>query len=513
MQVRRATLVHATRALLFAALAASSACRGADVAFPWPTAGWQEAAPEAEGVSASALTALVEYGAVNTMDSILVTRHGKVVLDAHYAPFRPGMKHAVNSVTKGIVGTLAGIAFHEGKLGRLDAPVLDFFPERVVANLDANKKAMTLQNLLDMTSGLSWREPLTAEPPESMWQMERTRDWTGFVLDRPMAQAPGVSFNYDSGTWQLMSAIMADLAGVDTFVYARQALLTPLGITDVMWRRDPQGLPIGGYGLFMHPRDMAKIGYLYLRHGEWEGRQLLAPQWVERVFRPPVDMRFGEFRYANGWWTLPDRHAHLAVGFLRQLIIVLPDVDVVAVVTGRGNYPFVQLIDRIVAAAKSPTPLPPDLTGVAKLAERVAEAGVERRSPVAPAPSLASTVSGKTYRIDPNPTGIASIKFDLTSPNPRYESTYILPGGEVRRIDGPIGLDGLFRMREPQGLDERIFAVKGAWVDENGFEVTTRSLTEGVVTTHVLTFNGTHVDISFTDNRGSRLKMQGDSRE
>jgi len=498
------------RALLVASLAAVPVAQSADAATAWPTSGWQGSTPEEQGMASPALGELVEFGAANVMDSVLVTRHGRIVLDVHYAPFKPGMKHAVNSVTKGVVGTLTAIALKEGTLDRVDAPVLGFFPERTVANLDESKKAMTLQSLLDMTSGLSWREPLTAEPPESMLQMERSRDWIGFVLDRPMAQPPGVSFNYDSGTWQLVSAIITKQAGVDTLSYARQKLFAPLGIIDVAWRLDPQGVPIGGYGLFMHPRDMAKIGYLYLRHGEWEGRQLLAPAWVARVFSPPVEMGLGAFRYANGWWTLPDRHAHLAVGFLRQLIIVLPDIDVVAVVTGRGNYPFVQLIDRIVAAAKSPAPLPADPTGGAQLAERVAAAGVEKRSAVVAAPSLASTVSGKTYRIDPNWTGISSIKLDLMSATPRYESTYTLPGGQIRHIDGPIGLDGLFRVRAPQGIDERMFAVKGVWLNENSLEVTTRSLTEGIVTTHVLTFGGTHVDISFEDNRGARLRMRGE---
>ena len=98
---------------------------------------------------------------------------------------------------------------------------------------------------------------------------------------------------------------------------------------------------------------MAKIGYLYLHHGEWAGEQLLPPSWSEHVFHASVDMGFGAapaFRYANGWWTIPDKRAYMAVGFLRQLIIVLPEVDVVAVVTGRRHYPFLPLIDRIVAA-------------------------------------------------------------------------------------------------------------------------------------------------------------------
>src|SRR5665213_3073494 len=109
-------------------------------------------------MSPSALADLVEFGANNAMDSLLVVRHGRIVVETYYAPFRPGLKHVVNSVTKAVVGTLAGIAFKEGALGPLDQKVIDLFPERKIANLDADKRAVTLDNLLDMTSGLDWQE-------------------------------------------------------------------------------------------------------------------------------------------------------------------------------------------------------------------------------------------------------------------------------------------------------------------------------------------------------------------
>jgi CubicO group peptidase (beta-lactamase class C family) len=502
------------RALLAASSVAFAPFVHADEATVWPTAGWQSSTPEEQGMSSSALAELIEFGARNAMDSILIARHGKIVLDTSYAPFKPGMKHVVNSVTKGVVGTLAGIAFKDGVLGPLDAPVMSFFPGRTVANLDANKKAMTLQSLLDSTSGLSWREPLSEEPPESMLQMERSPDWIGFVLDRPMAQAPEVSFNYDSGAWHLVSAIVARQTGADTLAYAKQKLFGPLGIADVSWRRDPQGVPIGGYGLLMQPRDMAKIGHLYLHRGQWEGRQVLPREWVDKVFDPKVAMQIGTFRYANGWWTLPERHAHMAVGFLRQLIIVLPDIDAVVVVTGKRHYPFEPLIDRVVAAAKSPLALPADPAANARLAERIADAGVEKASAVAPAPATVASVSGKTFRIDANWAGLASIKLDLTSPSPHYETVFAspAPGGSTRRIDGPIGLDGIFRLREPQG-SEPLLAVKGTWLNENSFQLISRSLLEGVVTTYVLTFNAAQLDISLEDNRGVRLRMRGQAAD
>jgi len=189
---------------------------------------------------------------------------------------------------------------------------------------------------------------------------------------------------------------------------------------------------------------------------------------------------------------------------------VLPEIDTVAVVTGHGRYPFAQVIDRIVAAAKSPVPLPADAVGSARLAVRIADAGVEKRSPVAPAPRLASAISGKTYRFGANPIGLRSLKLDLTPTNAHYESTFALADGSLRHFKGPIGLDGTFRVREAQA-SEPLLAVKGSWLSDDTFQTIVRSLLEGIVSTYVQTFDGQRIDISLEDNRGVRARFQGEA--
>src|SRR6478735_8885715 len=201
-----------TRAAAFAALllvATVAAAAAGDDAGPWPTAGWEVSTPEAQGVSSSALADLVDFGAANDMDSLLVVRHGRIVAEAYYAPFRPGMRHLVNSVTKAVVGTLAGIAVKSGEIASVDEPVLESFRWRTVADAEGPKAQLKIAHLLDMTSGFDWSEPLTSAPPETMLEMSRSRDWVAFVLDRPMAHAPGTAFNYNSGDWHLVSAILA----------------------------------------------------------------------------------------------------------------------------------------------------------------------------------------------------------------------------------------------------------------------------------------------------------------
>jgi CubicO group peptidase (beta-lactamase class C family) len=503
-------MARALSLFAFLLLLANVALAGDDAATPWPTAGWQTSTAEAQGVSSAALADLVDFGGASDMDSLLVVRHGRIVVDAYYAPFRDGQPHLVNSVTKAVVATLVGVAVKEGRIPRLDQPVVDLFFEREIANLSVEKKAITLETLLDSNSGLAWTEPLSDAPPETMLQMARSRDWVGFVLDRPMAQPPGRAFNYDSGTWHLLSAVLAKKTGMDTLAYARQALFAPLGIGDAVWRQDPQGIRAGGFGLFLQPRDMARIGYLYLHNGQWAGAQLLPPAWSEHVFHASVDMGMGAapaLRYANGWWTIPERHAYMAVGFLRQLIIVLPDVDAVAVVTGRRHYPFLPLIDRIVAAARSGAPLPADDEGAARLAARVREAAVEKATPVLAAPPLAQALSGRTWQFAPNPAGLRSLRLELTAAEPRYDITIDGQGAAPRRISGPIGLDGLFRS-QAIGAGGPL-AVKGRWLSDSELEITSRTVGEGLVMTYRLAFRGNEVDGSFTSNQGFTARIHG----
>src|ERR1044072_5761024 len=307
---------------------------------PWPTKEWATSSPEEQGMSSERLTRLVEFGGSNNMDSLLVTRHGRIVLEATDAPFRAGLKHRINSSTKSVVSTLVAMAVRDGKLDSTDRRVMEFFGDRTIANLDDAKKAITIRHLLDMTSGLEWTEGLDGFP-RSFFAMERSPDWQQYILDQPMATAPGTTFYYDSGNSHLLSAILTKVTGKSALDYAREVLFGPLGIEDVLWRGDPQGNSGGGAGLYLHPRDMAKIGYLYLRGGMWEGKQILPASWIENVPKADVDMREAlakELRYGSQFWVMPGRDAYMAVGYDRQLIIVMPKLDIVAVMTGAARF-------------------------------------------------------------------------------------------------------------------------------------------------------------------------------
>jgi CubicO group peptidase (beta-lactamase class C family) len=350
----------------------------------WPTKEWQTSTPEEQGMESAALAKLVDFGTSRSFDSLLIARHGRLVLDAYYAPRSPDLPHPLNSATKSAIGTLLAITYQDGLLDSFDHRALDFFPERNPAAMDDRKRAITVQNLLDMTSGIDWTEPLDG-PPTTSIEMRRSPDSIKFILDRPMSKTPGDTFNYNSGNSQLLSAIITKLTGMSARDYAKEKLFTPLGITTASswgseftttssWTSESHRLTMGGSGLSMVPRDMAKIGYLYLRNGEWEGKRLLPSDWVDKPLHATIDMkrpRAPDLRYSNSFWAFPDKHVYMAVGYHCQLIMVFSELDIVAVTTARNSCPFSKLVDDISGAVKSEAALPPNAEGAELLATAI----------------------------------------------------------------------------------------------------------------------------------------------
>jgi CubicO group peptidase (beta-lactamase class C family) len=192
------------------------------------------------------------------------------VAEAYYAPYIAGVTHDLRSVTKSVIGTLIAIALQKGEFDSVDRPVIALFSDKQLDNVDERKKAMTIQNLLDMTSGIEWVEKAYT-PDEAVSRMYKSPDRVAFVLNQPMAGAPGADFKYNSGNPYLLSALINKWSGQNAFDFAKKELFEPLGIKSAKWGAvDAQGVIDGGAGLFLSPHDMARFGYLYLHDGMWE---------------------------------------------------------------------------------------------------------------------------------------------------------------------------------------------------------------------------------------------------
>jgi CubicO group peptidase (beta-lactamase class C family) len=520
MRVEKRIVLSAAMSLfaLLAALCAGAARAQNSDQSPWPTKEWLTSTPEEQGMDSAALAKLVAYGASHDFDSLIVVRHGRIVAEAYYAPYRGDLQHEIFSSTKGVIGTLVGIMVKDGLLDRLDRPMLDFFPERRVANLDDRKKAITVQNLLDMTSGLDWKQGFEGEDEVTPHEMGRSSNWTQFILDRPMAYAPGETFYYSNANPDLVSAIITRLTGKLAEDYAREKLFAPLGIVNWHWEREPEGLSVGEGMLAMLPREMAKIGYLYLRHGQWEGKQLLPPGWADVLNHTLVIMHASfnpNLSYSNFIWVFPDKHAFMLNGLHGQLITVFPDLDAVAVTTARENVRSGALIDGVTAAVKSEAALPPNPDAAVLLANAIKDAAVEKPSVVGPTPELASVISGKTYKFPDNELGLKTLTLFLTGPNPRveYELSLKYPPNASVAYKAPIGLDGLFRLGSPTlvGVNPgHIPALKGTWLNGQTFEIDSEDLGQGRKIKYRFSFNDTKLHLHVAPEHDPEVSIDGE---
>jgi len=442
----------------------------------WPTAGWRVSAPEEQGVDSAQLAATMDFltGKGPLLHSLLVIRHGYVILDAYFHPFRSDALHDVASVTKSVTSTLVGIALDKGLLDGVQQTVLPLFPDRPVANRDARKEAMTLENLLTMTGG---NECVNSPTEVTLTQMMSSPDWIQFMLDLPMTGEPGGRFEYSSGGVHLLSAIVRRATGKTALAFAQEHLFGPLGIDGVVWPMDPRGLDNHGWGdLKMRPHDMAKLGFLFLHKGQWDGQEVVSAEWVRAATAQHVATGSEEYSQYGYLWWLREPGGFSAVGRGYQRIFVMPEQDLVVVVTaatgGLAKGKLRELLPGyLLPALRSNTPLPPNPDAVARLEARVQEAAEAspEPEPVPPLPELAKRISGISYKLDPNPIALSRVlfRFDEDKPEAVFELTQGggAAGGET--VAFAVGLDNVYRFSPGRaGLPA---AAKGTWKGEDRF--------------------------------------------
>lgn len=284
--------------------------------------------PRAEAAEMIDLTPFEAAFRADSMDihSIMVVRHGKVVAEQWWSAGAPDSLHIMNSVSKSFTASAVGFGVAEGLLS-LDDRVAGFFPDMVPAERDPRLDSMTVRHLLIMATGQEREQPGAMD------------SWIAEFLAQPLVNAPGTTFNYNSFATYMLSAIMQKVSGQKITEYLQTRLFDPLAIKRYNWLESPEGIPLGGWGLYITTEDMAKFGQLFLQNGVWNGVQLLPAGWVEEAStwkiangdNPDSDWNQG---YAYQMWRC--RHnAYRADGMGGQLIVVMPDKDAVVVVTAQ----------------------------------------------------------------------------------------------------------------------------------------------------------------------------------
>lgn len=335
---------------------------------------WPTATPKSVGIDEKALAAFdaeIASGKFGNMDGLTIIRHGKLVFEKRYAqdydkiygaqakresPLNPhdpsgpynyygswwhpwyqrGELHTLQSVSKTITSIIFGVARTRGDIPDIDTPVMKYFDESKIANVDERKRRMTIRHLLTMSAGIDWNESIPySDPKNTGIAMEASSDWVQFTINRPMAHEPGKKFEYSSGATQILAHVFRVATGTDIEDYAVRHLFTPLGIKQFYWKRSPSGLVDAEGGIYLRPRDLAKLWDLFLKNGKWEGKQIVSPEWVKDSLTPHLDLG-PNAKYGLKWWLYPygkdnKMLAWSGNGFGGQFPVVLPEYDLVAV--------------------------------------------------------------------------------------------------------------------------------------------------------------------------------------
>ncbi len=250
--------------------------------------------------------------------------------EAWWQPESAEKQHVLWSLSKSFTSTAVGLAIDEGKLS-LDDTVLKFFPDDAPPEPSANLKAMRVRDLLTMSTGHQDEVKLDDKTP-----------WVRAFLAHPVPHKPGTHFRYNTPATFMCSAIVQKVTGKTVLDYLKPSLFEPLGIRDPRWDANPQGISIGGYGLFVRTEDIAKFGQLYLQKGKWDGKQLLNSKWVDQATSKQVSNgsdpeRDWDQGYGFQFWRC--RHgAYRGDGKDGQFCLVMPEQDaVIAITANTGN--------------------------------------------------------------------------------------------------------------------------------------------------------------------------------
>ena len=289
------------------------------------------ATPESQGVSAASIAKFIQAAdeKVNSMHSFMLLRHGKVIAEAWWTPEDANKPHVLWSLSKSFTSTAVGLAVHDGKLSVQDR-VIGFFPDALPENPSENLKSMRVLDLLTMSTGHQDEPNLRA-----------SQDWIKTFFAHPVPREPGSFFRYNTPATFMQSAIVQKVTGQNVVDYLQTRLFDPLGIDAPKWDKNPQGISIGGYGLYLKTEDIAKFGQLYLQKGRWENQQLIPSDWVQEASSKQVSNgsdAASDWNQGYGYQFWRCRHnAFRGDGKDGQFCIVLPDQDAVVVMTANTS--------------------------------------------------------------------------------------------------------------------------------------------------------------------------------
>ena len=477
--------------------------------------------PEAEGISSKAIITFLDSTATHVTEfhGYMIIRHGKVVAEGWWDPFRPELKHTLYSTSKSFTSTAVGLAVSEGKLSVNDK-LISFFPEYLPDSISPYLAELEIQDMLQMSTGQR-RESSTA-----------TNEWIRAFLATPVEIEPGTRYRYSSMASFMLSATVQKVTGQKVIDYLTPRLFEPLGIEGADWETNPEGINTGGWGLRLKTEDLAKLGLLYLQKGKYNGKQILPEEWVEKatslkIYQNP-DMTQARRDSSNDsvqgycwqFWRAKN-NSYMANGAFGQFILIMPEKDAIVVFNAESSDMWGELgmvWDYIYPGIKDEA-LPEDAQSLAELRKKSASLSI----PPPPArrnEEMIPTISGKTIILEQNQSQIQSMSLEfrddicllnLKTDTATFELSFgsgVWHHGETTK-HGPSIFARAYNSLN--GLPP--FMVVGAytWSDDRTLELTLRYIDAMHTEKYVIHFDDENVEVEFGDSitpvsRTTRIK-------
>ena len=298
--------------------------------------GWPTSPPSRQGLNPDTLSALDRHirTALPHLRSLLIARHRNLVFETYYGNCSQDELQNMQSMSKSVSSALVGIALKKGLVPSLDKRVADYFPEYWSGIQDERMIRITIRQLLTMSSGID----------EMRLSFDKVfADPIAEILKQRLLFEPGSGFRYSSPAAHLLGGVLRKATGESVLEFAERELFRPLGMGHAVWYADKTGLQSGGMSGLWRARDLLKLGELYLRRGQWSGRAILSPEYVADSVKVhnSGDFYGRKVRYGYMWWSanIPGHDAFYAAGYGGQYLIVVPDLDLVALCTSDWKQP------------------------------------------------------------------------------------------------------------------------------------------------------------------------------
>jgi CubicO group peptidase (beta-lactamase class C family) len=312
--------------------------------------GWPVGTIDDAGISREMISRFVQMLIGTPMDSssapdihaVLIARHGKLVLEEYFHGMHREALHDTRSAAKSLTSVLTGAAILHGEPIRLSTPVYQTMYTR--APDDPRKAAITVEHLLNMSSGLDCDDGNPASPGHEMTMQTQTEqpDWYRFALDQKMVRAPGELPVYNSAGPNLVGGVLARTTGRWLPDLFRDFVAEPMQIRRYAMNLTPTGDAYMGGGVHFRPRDFMKLAQMVLDGGRWHGRQIVSTEWADRSTAPL--RKWPPLHYGYLWWVKEDYpwqggtvRAFFAAGNGGQVAMAVPELDLVVACYG-GNY-------------------------------------------------------------------------------------------------------------------------------------------------------------------------------